>query len=337
MHSTSKSQERFNAVEVHAHCLSDISDEANSCAAEQFPDVLERWGDCVANHFILEHMTLECHSNDALPVALSSRIEKNIVTFFDAVTSQLNQVPWFTAANGRMYNAGVNALLKVTDALSNSSTQSITMDNVLTVWSPEALWHALKVTQDDQYRVQQDTGSQWAGLLFWRWTKVLGLQAVVSNWQPKQNSFSDGLWYVTPFCTAPDPDAAVATMVEKMPWSFGAAMEFYRHEDDNNITENMIESIFSMDLSKADTVLSARVLLELVFDYTRYGHYTPAMEYFQKKHSTMFLAFQLHAVLCGDILNLEQHVSTCIDTWRKVVDEKAIEQIPLPDLGFERP
>lgn len=337
MHSTSKLQERFNAVEVQATCLNDILREARMYSERALPDLLERWGESVANHFILENISPPHNSKNALSEATSLQIEQSIVSFFEAVTAQLNKVPWSIADNGKFYNAGLNALLKVTNALSTRSTKSNTMERVLTAWAPDAMWHSLKITQDKQHSAQEDVVNRWEDLLFWRWTKVLGLQTVVSDWGPAKNSCSDGLWYVTPFCSLPNPDAAVASMAAKMPWSFGAAMDFYRSEDESNITPSMIETIFAMDLSKADAALSTRILLELIFDYTRYGNHMPAMEYFREKNSTLFSSLQLHTVLCKDIMDLDNHISASVDTWTKVVNNIAIEQIPLPDLGFECP
>ena len=142
---------------------------------------------------------------------------------------------------------------------------------------------------------------------------------------------------VPPFSSVSDPDAAVASLAAKTPWSFGSALEYYQNEDEENVSANMVRTIFAMDLKKANALLSIRMLLELLFNNTRCQAYSSGMEQFQIRHPDLFAAFQLQVSLHENVFDAEKYAPACIDSWNHAIHGKAVDSVPLPDLGFEGP
>ena len=126
-------------------------------------------------------------------------------------------------------------------------------------------------------------------------------------------------------------------MATKAPWSFGAALEFYQDEDEEHVTPSMVKSIFTMDYAQANPGLSTNLLLSLMFGHAKHQAYAAGMALVQEQHPDLYAAFQLQVSLHDDVYDAEKYAPACIESWNHAIHGKAVDSVPLPDLGFESP
>ena len=339
-----KSYDEYCQTTSHRHGLEDIvwtKEKYDRAPTEQKSLLLKEWGEKIAFHLVCEKQSpnYSLHASSCLS---AEQIGDAIITFFEAARVALVARPWPHTPEGKPNNAALAGIVSILDAISpnkNIGSVSPTMDYILNAraWNPDGLWFALDSTQNlakDQLAL---TDKSWQAQPFWRWTAQLGIQACITDWTPNKNFQGDKMWYVTPFQQLPDPDAAVRTLAAKVPGSFGAALEYYQDEPEEHVSADMAKTIFQMDYAQANAGLSTKLLLSLMFDYSRYHAYGAGMQIFQDKHPDLFAVFELQVSMHDSSDDAEKYASSCETAWMQAVHGKPIDCIPLPDLGLERP
>lgn len=303
---------------------------------------IEQWGLALSRHFGLEKDS-SAYASNATSEPSAKQIGESVIAFFDAAHDMLLTFPWRHDPQGNSNNPALIGMAAITDAFAadgkHSKFASPTMAYVLDTlnWNPDGLWLALASTQEDTRRQLALDDKDWRVQPFWRWTAQLGVQACGTDWKPNNNTLSEKMWYVTPFRALYAPDSAVSAMATKVPWSFGAALEFYQDEDEEHVTPSMVQSIFTMDYAQANARLSTELLLHLMFNHARHQSYESGMALVQERHPDLYAAFQLQVSLHDDVYDAEKYAPACLDSWNHAIHGKALDSVPLPDLGFEGP
>lgn len=329
---------------AYANVLEDaivLEDRYANASAENQAALIEQWGLSLARHLELEKES-QAYAHNASLAPVAGYIGHSLIAFFEAAQKMLLVLPWkHTRANPS--NPALTGLVAIIDAVCKDDNHlkrgSPTVAYALNTmrWNPDALWLALNSTQELAQSQLAFDNKDWRIQPFWRWTAHLGVQASLTDWIPNDNHLSDKMWYVTPFVRLPNPNAAVAAMAEKLPWSFGAALEFYQDEPEEDVSQNMIESIFTMDLAKANARLSTELLLNLMYGHAQYQAYGAGLDMLQQRHPDLYAAFQLQVSLHDDIYDAEKYAPICVEFWNYAIYGKTMDSVALPDLGFEGP
>ena len=320
----------------HLRVLKDILSDGNNYHRASPTDrgtALIAWASSIATHFRMEQRSPGCHIQG--PAVPEQQIGSSIADFLDIVNDRLRET-----SKSDFVNPALLALVSVLDALTPSGTMvfSPTLDHVVNTrkWSPDALWLTLASTQELVEKQLFLPNKDWRIQPFWRFTAVLGIQACLTNWTPQHGTVADSMWYVTPFHALSDPDAAIATMATKLPKSFSAALEFYQNENEENMTPNMVASIFGMDYAQANAPNAVRTLLDIMTDHVLYQSYNAGMQLFQARYPDLYTMFQLQ-------VSLQHHndsdwgTAGCVDGWNRILHGQTPASTPLPYLGFESP
>ena len=302
-------------------------------------DILSNWSDHIVSHLRIENNAI------ANPVVESSyppdeTVGRAIIEFFEATTDILMAATSLLVQPRDLKVTALLGIVPVINVLASPLDNALrTMSYLLNDlnWNPDRLWSALAFTQDFAKSQLALKDKSWQVQPFWLWTKQLGVQACLTNWKPNNNTLSDKMWYVTPFRHLPNPDATVAAMATKVPWSFGAALEFYQDEPEEDVSADMAKTIFQMDYAQANATLSTQLLLSLMFNYSRYQSYSEGMQIFQNKHPDLFAAFELQVSLYDSQKDADHYASECETAWMHSIQEHPIDCMALPDLGLECP
>lgn len=330
---------------AHVHVLADVilwQQLYKDAPPDEKASYIEQWGLALARHFGLEKES-SVYARKAMSEPSAKQVGESVIAYFQAAQDMLLAFPWKHDPQGNSNNPALIGMEAITDVFAadgqHSKFASPTMAYLLNTmnWNPDGLWFALASTQEDTRRQLALDNKDWRVQPFWRWTAQLGVQACVTDWKPNNNKLSDKMWYVTPFRALYAPDAAVAAMATKVPWSFGAALEFYQDEDEEHMTPSMVRSIFTMDYAQANAVLSTQLLLHLMFNHARYQDYKAGMALVQEKHPDLYAAFQLQVSLHDDVYDAEKYAPACIESWNQAIHGKPLDSTPLPELGFESP
>ena len=320
----------------HLRVLKDILSDGNNYHRASPTDrgtALIAWASSIATHFRMEQRSPGCHIQG--PAVPEQQIGSSIADFLDIVNDRLRET-----SKSDFVNPALLALVSVLDALTPSGTMvfSPTLDHVVNTrkWSPDALWLTLASTQELVEKQLFLPNKDWRIQPFWRFTALLGVQSCLTNWTPPYGLVANSMWYVTPFHTLPNPDAAIATMAAKLPGSFSAALEFYRDEDEEIMTPSMVASIFGMDYAQANAPNAVRTLLDIMTDHVLYQSYNAGMQLFQARYPDLYTMFQLQ-------VSLQQHndsdwgIAGCVDGWNRIIHRQTPASTTLPYLGFESP
>lgn len=312
---------------------------------EMVPDkekcaLLQEWGARIAYHletelrgpstlYALDHVE---------PEELAKDVLSSIAHFFDAIQTQLMVMPWPYTPQGVPSHPGLRGLTAILDAADKNIAGSPTLNCVLAsgAWNPERLLGVLLSTQQLQRQADPERTNTWENLPFWRCIQMLSIAALTSQWVPPP-SHGPKMWYTPIFHKFPDPDKAMATLIEKVPHSLSAALEFYQSEPPEHLTPGMIERIFAMDFAKTNSTMAVQMLLELTYDHQLDNAYSEGMRCFQQMHPDLFTAFQLQASLFSAAADAQDYTQACLPAWNQAIHGMAIDALPLPELGFESP
>lgn len=237
-------------------------------------------------------------------------------------------------------------VLPLIDSCSASPTYSYLLHHLQ--WDPSELLNVLHATKEQQLTEYLSVNSTnnikfvaplgWKTETYWLLQKEFCMQTLDTSWVPPHNGHSDGMWYTDPMDNDSGDTLRRATILaKKMPWSFGAALEYYRDAQRFEPTERLI---FDMDWSIADPSVSTYTMLELIDKTSWHEHQLFAIDCIKRRSPELLNAFNANLEVlqkCPDLFTKDSVYQSCKEAWKHIVQKESTVSMTVPDSVFECP
>lgn len=302
------------------------------------PKAVEQLGNRIASHLIMEPHGEAFSIRNALPTIKPEQVETAILTFLEEAPKALLGTPWTTTYAGPLEHPAMTGIVAFIGAISKDPVASPTVHALLTSgrWNPDPLWFALAETLTQQAEMF-GASTRWELYPFWRFTAMMGQYAIGTSWTPNKNGVSDNMWHVTPFHKH-DHVATLETMATKMPWSAGPALQYYQlTELKEEAVVPVVSAILGMNFAESEAKFCLEMLLEMTYDHGIDQSYDVLLKCFQEKYPGLATAVSFQASLLSEVSEAAAAVPALFSSWEHEIHGKAIDQMALPELSFERP